>query len=112
MIRQRLRHRRAFGSRAWRQRPCSPEPVTQSGLESAAPVGNGVKRAGSVLVLPKAPGRALAPVVHRRLEKRCALSHTHHTADGDHFSISMISETVAERFRGWPAALDPLHPEE
>ena len=63
------------------------EPVTESGVESAAPVGNGDKRAGSVLVLSEAPERALDPVVHRRLEKRCALFHTHHTADGDHFLI-------------------------
>ncbi len=61
------------------------ERETESGVESAAPVGNRGNRAGSVLVLLNGLGRAVTPVVHRRLEKRCALFHTHHTADCDHF---------------------------
>ena len=67
---------------------------------------------GSVLVLSNGLGRAVAPVAHRRLENALRVFHTLHTADDDHFSNFMISESAAMHCFGWAGALDPREPDE
>lgn len=84
---------------------------SESGVESAAPVGNGDNRAGSVLVLLDGPGRAVAPVVHRRLENASRSPHSPHRRRRRSFDFHDFRER-RDGFCSWAGALDPLEPDE